>query len=158
MPEAPLDLDGLVKAIDPGHPSHTFGGRHEAGQDPHRGGFSGSVGAQKGQHLSLVHREGDPVDGREVTVAFGDVLDFNHRGFAPALLVDGPTALSSSSGPARNLTESCPRPSRPVGCMTGMVTTMGSRFWLLDKVLNIAIVLPLRGVGDGMVQGGSHSG
>jgi len=35
---------------------------------------------------------------------------------------------------------------------------MGSRFLLFDKVLKFVIVLPLRGVGDGMVQGGSHSG
>src|SRR3989454_2777645 len=108
-----MALVGLVKAMEPGPPSHTFGGRHEAGQDPHRGGFSGSVGAQKGQHLSLVHREGDPVDGREVTVAFGDVLDFNPRVAALALLVHGPTALSSRSAPARNLTQPCPRPTRP---------------------------------------------
>ena len=52
--------------------------RHETGDDPHRSGFAGAVGAEEAQDRALVGLEGDVAHGNEVTVALGQVFYLDH--------------------------------------------------------------------------------
>jgi hypothetical protein len=47
------------------------GGREEAGQDAHRGGLAGAVGAEEADDLALFHLEGDVVHGDSACVSLG---------------------------------------------------------------------------------------
>ena len=54
------------------------GGREEAGEDAHRGGLAGAVGAEKADDLSFFDFEGDVVDSDSTGVSLGQTFDFDH--------------------------------------------------------------------------------
>ena len=53
-------------------------GREEAGQDAHRGGLPGAVGAEEADDLALFHLEGDVVYRDRACVSLGKTFDFDH--------------------------------------------------------------------------------
>src|SRR5206468_4112165 len=76
---AALGFDWLLEDVEAGHDGFPFGGRHEAGQDPHRGGLAGAIGPEKAEDLAPFYPEADVVDRRHTAVLLGEVLNFNHR-------------------------------------------------------------------------------
>ena len=78
-----LGLEGLVEDVETGDPGMAFGGRQVAGQDAHRRGLAGPVGAEEAQNLAGFDLEAQVVHGRERPVALGHVLHFDHAAFSP---------------------------------------------------------------------------
>ena len=73
-----FDVERLIDDIETGHAGFAFGGREEAGEDAHRGGFAGAVLAEETDDLSLIHFKGDVVDRDMACVSLGQTFDFNH--------------------------------------------------------------------------------
>ena len=67
-----LGPGGDVEAGDRGPPD---GGPGEGAQHLDGGGLAGTVRAEEGEDLALAHREVDPVDRRQVTVALGEATN-----------------------------------------------------------------------------------
>src|SRR5205823_11322414 len=76
---AALRLDGLVEDVEPGDNRFALGGRHVAGQYPHRRRLAGAVGAEKAEDFASFDAEADVVDRGNAAVAFREVLDLDHR-------------------------------------------------------------------------------
>ena len=74
-----LRLDRLIEDVEPGDLCAAVRGRHVAGEDAHRGGLARAIGAKESQDLALLDRETDVVYGCDAAVAFGEVLDLDHR-------------------------------------------------------------------------------
>ena len=77
--DPPLDLEGGLEDVVAPHPRGPVGGRQVAGEDAHRRGLPGPVGAQEAQDLPLLDAEGDPVDRGMAAVPLGEVLDLDHE-------------------------------------------------------------------------------
>jgi len=72
---APLRFDGPIENVVARDDRASVRGGDVAREDAHRGRFSRAVGAQKPQDFSFFHAEADVVDGGDLAVAFGEVLD-----------------------------------------------------------------------------------
>ena len=69
--DALLDLLRVLQHVEAGDGGLAGGGREEAGEDAHRGGFPGAVGAEEADDLALFHLEGDVVYGDSTCVSLG---------------------------------------------------------------------------------------
>src|SRR6185312_8061909 len=76
--DAPLHLDRVLEDVEAGDLRRAFGGRHEAGQDLHRGRLPCAVRAEKAEDLALANLEVQVVDCDEISVTLAEVLDLNH--------------------------------------------------------------------------------
>ena len=77
---------GRVHQLPVGLPEHqrlTFGGSSETDEATHRGRLAGTVGAEESADRAGLHRERDVVDGGDVAVAFGEVLELDHESSTP---------------------------------------------------------------------------
>jgi D-sedoheptulose 7-phosphate isomerase len=74
-----LGRDGIREDVMPGHDHGALGGRHIAGNDPHRRRLPGAVRAEKSQDFAPFHGEADVVDRGDRAVAFREVLDLDHE-------------------------------------------------------------------------------
>ena len=75
----PLGLDRLVEDVEAGDDGLAFGGRHVAGQNPHRRGLAGAVRAEEAEDLPALDAEADVVDRRKSSVPLREVLDLDHK-------------------------------------------------------------------------------
>src|SRR5262249_30147413 len=75
---AALGLDRLIEDVEARDEGLAVGGRHVAGQYPHRRRFAGAVGPEKAENLASLDLEADVVDGRYGAVAFAEVLNLDH--------------------------------------------------------------------------------
>src|SRR5206468_10979427 len=71
-------LERLSKNIESRDGSATRGGRHEAGQNAHGGGFARTVGSQKSHDFTPANLEIQIPDGRLTSVTFRQIFDLNH--------------------------------------------------------------------------------
>ena len=67
---ATAHLMGFLKDVESFDADSSFGGRHEAGYDPHRRCFPCPIGAEETENLSPLGGERDILDGAEVAVVF----------------------------------------------------------------------------------------
>src|SRR2546426_81672 len=74
-----LRLERLVEDVEACDNRLPFGSRHVAGQDAHRRGFPGAVGAEEAEDFAALDAEADVVDGCDAAVAFREVLNLDHR-------------------------------------------------------------------------------
>ena len=72
--DAFLHFDGVFEDIEAGHAGGAGGGRQEAGEHAHGGGFTGAVGPEKAYDLALFHFEGDVVYSDSTSVSLGQPL------------------------------------------------------------------------------------
>ena len=72
-------LERIVEDIEPRDFHRSAGCRQEPGDNAHRRGLAGTIGAEKAQDLPGRHAERDIGDRGQVTVAFGEMLDFDHE-------------------------------------------------------------------------------
>ena len=56
----------------------SFCSGNELGEDAHGRGFPGAIGSEECQDLAFLNTKGDTIDRGKVTVAFGDVTNFDH--------------------------------------------------------------------------------
>ena len=82
----------MLEDIEAGDCGCSRGGREEAGQHAHGGGFSGAVGAEEPDDLAFGDGEGDVVDGGGAGVPFCEVFDCDHVGLINRTSV-GPESL-----------------------------------------------------------------
>ena len=81
-----LNVFANVEAVDESRPA---GGREKARQHRHGRGLSGSVVAEQGRDLALVHVEVDVIDGQfAFVVLFGQPFDLNSGPKSDRLLFD----------------------------------------------------------------------
>ncbi len=92
VPNPSFHFEGLIGTIEPGHSGGSFRGRYKAGQDAHGRRLPGTVGAEKRKHFAFRDAKGDTVDGRVLSVAFGDLLNFDHAWVVNESIV-GPLAV-----------------------------------------------------------------
>ena len=69
-----------VVTVD-GH--HAVGRRQIAGQNVHRGGFTGTVRTEKTDDLAFLDRKADVIHRRVRSVPFGQIFDLDHSGMPP---------------------------------------------------------------------------
>ena len=84
---APLRFNRLVEDVEAGDNGLALGGRHVAGEDPHRRRLAGAVLSQEPENFAAFDAEGEVVDGRDAAVAFREVLNLNQRS-SPCLALD----------------------------------------------------------------------
>ncbi len=77
--DAPAHFEGLGEDVVARDRGRSRGGREEAGEHAHGGGFTGAVGAQEAYDLAFVYGEGDVVNGGGAGVTLGQVCNSNHR-------------------------------------------------------------------------------
>src|ERR1700728_1286334 len=68
----------MLENVEASHVAGTSGGRQKAGQNPHRGGFTGAVRPQESNDLALLDFKGNVVHGDSACVSLGQSLYFNH--------------------------------------------------------------------------------
>ena len=83
-----LGVNRLVEDVEPGDNGFAVGGRHVAGQNPHRRRLAGAVGSEEPEDFAALDSEADVVDGSHAAVAFGEVLNLDH-GEAPINVCEG---------------------------------------------------------------------
>ena len=66
---------GVALHIEPGDPGRSRIGLEQGGEDPHRGGLAGAVGAQQAEHTARAHGEIDAVEGPNRAVRLLEPLD-----------------------------------------------------------------------------------
>ena len=71
----------MLEDIETGDTHFARAGREKAGQDAHRGGFSGTVLAEESDDFALAHFEGNVFDSDVTCVSLGQAFDFNHNGY-----------------------------------------------------------------------------
>ena len=74
------DVERLLNDIETGHAGFARSRGQEAGEDAHRGGFSGAVLAEKPNDFALADFEGNVFDRYIASVSLGQTFDFDHRG------------------------------------------------------------------------------
>ena len=72
-------LERVLEDVEPRDFDRPTGRRHEPGDDAHRRRLAGAIRAEKAQDLPGRHAERDIGDRGQVTVAFGEMLDFDHE-------------------------------------------------------------------------------
>ena len=76
---APLGFERLLEHVEAGDGGLALGGRHVAGDDAHRGGLAGAVGAEKSEDFARLGAKTHIVDGRDRAVMLGKVLNLDHE-------------------------------------------------------------------------------
>ena len=97
---AALGFDRVREDVEPGHRRLAFGRRHVAGQDPHRGGLAGAVRPEEAEDLAPLDTKTDVVHGRDPAVAFGDVLDLDHRSLQRSIIRAAGTTIRDGTSNA----------------------------------------------------------
>ena len=72
-----VELVAVALRVEPEHADRARVGRPQPADGLDGGGLAGAVGAEDGEDLARLDREGDAVDGRPVAVALGEVGDFD---------------------------------------------------------------------------------
>ena len=72
-------LKRLLENIVTGDRCSPGGGRHEAGENPHRSAFAGTVRPEETHDLALADFEIQIVNRRLTSVAFSEILDLDHE-------------------------------------------------------------------------------
>ena len=75
--DQPLDLHGLLPAIQPGDARGAGVGAQKRHQQANGGGFAGAVGAKKAEDLALLHLKRQIDDAALAAIALGQSVDFN---------------------------------------------------------------------------------
>src|SRR6476660_6159318 len=74
----PASLQGILENVMPCNIGAAGGRGHKAGENAHRGAFSGSVWAQKPDNLPFFNFETQIVDGDHSWIFFGELFNFDH--------------------------------------------------------------------------------
>ncbi len=77
--DAALHFEGILENVVARHGGRACCGPEEAGEHTHRGGLPGSIGAEKTDDLSLLHFEGDVVNGGVASVPLSKLFYGDHK-------------------------------------------------------------------------------
>ena len=77
--DLPFGVLRLICNRDPADFHVAMGGGEKSGDDPHGGGFPGTVRTEESKDFTLLYREGEVIDSCLVTKLLSEIIDFDHE-------------------------------------------------------------------------------